>query len=140
MSRRATLDQAHEDLQAARERVEETYYEWAGQLAREAASDALALVEEAVDVEPPQLGEIGQLEDRIEGVVEAGVLDPALAGAGRVLDEVLDPTLEPEYDPGLARREGGSEDYTTREDAREAIEAAESIVQACEAVLDTDQA
>jgi HEPN domain-containing protein len=136
--RRATLGQARDDLALARERVEETYYEWAAQLAREAASDALALVEarEGLASSPP--GEVGTLRDRVERLLDDSGLDSDRLADGQVLDDVLDPTLEPDYDPGLARREGGSEDYTTREDAVEAIEAAERIVDAVRSETNED--
>lgn len=138
MCPRATLEQAEDDLKAARDRVEETYYEWAGQLAREAASDVLVLLEQDAGLAPPALGEIGQLEDRIRALAEQDVLEAKLAREGKVLDEVLDPTLEPEYDPGLARREGGAEDYTTRDDAQRAIQAGERILTACRRFLPED--
>lgn len=136
MSPRATLDQAEEDLKAARERVRETYYEWAGQLAREAAWDALALLEHEEGLEASRTGEIGQLEDRVRGLAGRDVLGSSLIQEAQVLDEVLDPALEPDYDPGLARREGGAEDYTTREDATRAIEAGQRIVDACRGVIE----
>lgn len=131
MSPRANLDQAREDLEAASARIEETYYEWAGQLAREAASDALRVAEDEVGRTSPPAGEIGTLAERVQQLVEAGDLDGDLREPAAVLDDVLDPTLEPDHDPGLARREGGSADYTTEEDAREAVEAGERIVEAC---------
>lgn len=136
MSPRARFDQAVSDLEAAQRRVEETYYEWAAQLAREAASDALAILEDEHGLASPPEGRIGDLAERIEEVAGLSDLDARLASRGEVLDGVLDPTLEPDYDPGLAQREGGSEDYTTREDAEEAIGAAGAIVEACRGALD----
>lgn len=132
---RASLAQAEEDLAAAHQRVEETYYEWACQLAREAASDALALVEDELGRDPPPEGEIGVLADRLEGLGGRVAFAGRLAEAASTLDEVLDPTLEPDHEPSLARREGGSTDYLVAEDAREALEAARAIVDACRGFL-----
>lgn len=132
---RANLAQARQDLAGARERAEETYYEWAAQLAREAASDALVLVEHEAGLPSPPEGRIGTLVERVETLAEAGEVDADLLEPATVLDEVLDPTLEPDHDPGLARREGGSADYLVAEDAEEAIEAASAITDACEARL-----
>lgn len=133
---RANLPQIREDLAGARERVEETYYEWAAQLAREAASDALALVEHEAGLSPPPQGRIGTLVERVEALVGADELGAGLVEEADVLDEVLDPTLEPDHDPGLAEREGGSADYLVAGDAEEAIEAAAAIADACQARLE----
>lgn len=132
---RANLAQIREDLAAARRRLEESYYDWAAQLAREAASDALALVEAETGRSPPPEGRIGDLRARVEGLVGAGVLAADLRGPAGVLDEALDPTLEPDHDPGMAEREGGSADYLELGDTREAVEAAAAIAEACEAAL-----
>jgi HEPN domain-containing protein len=134
---RPNLAQIREDLDHARDRLAETYYEWAAQLAREAASDALALVEIEAGWQPPAEGEIGELGERTARLVEAELLDEQLASAAAILDEVLDPTLEPDHDPGLERREGGSRDYLEAGDAEEAIEAAASLADACQAQLET---
>lgn len=135
MSRRATLAQADEDLAAARDRIEGAYHEWAAQLAREAASDALALVEDREGLAAPPPGEVGTLAERVRSLADEAALDPSLVEAATVLDEVLEATLEPDHDPGLAWREGGSADYATEADAREAVEAARGIVDACRAEL-----
>lgn len=132
---RANLAQIREDLAAARRRLDEAYYDWAAQLAREAASDALALVEAETGRSPPPGGRIGDLAGRVDELVGAGVLAGTLRGPAAVLDQALDPTLEPDHDPGLAEREGGSADYLEVEDTREAIEAAAAIAEACEAAL-----
>ncbi|PSG97183.1 hypothetical protein BRD56_05850 [Thermoplasmatales archaeon SW_10_69_26] len=131
MSPRANLAQARDDLAAAGARIEETYYEWAGQLAREAASDAFRVMEDEVGLSSPPAGEIGTLAERARALVDQAQLPSAVVARAEVLDEALDPALEPDFDPGLARREGGSEDYLTEEDAREAREAATAIVDAC---------
>lgn len=131
MTARASLAQAQRDVDAARARLEETYHEWAAQLAREAASDALGLVEEQVGIEGAPGGRIGSLPDRLEALGPHRAFDDELRSAGSVLDDVLEGTLEPDHDPSLAWKEGGSEDFTTREDAEEAIAAAQRIVDAC---------
>jgi len=132
---RANLPQIREDLEAARARIEETYYEWAVQLAREAASDAFRLLETEAGLASPPQGEIGTLADRVASLTDRGLLDGELAEPAGELDDVLDPALEPDYDPGLAQREGGSADYLEAGDAREAVEAAAAIVDACTATL-----
>lgn len=131
MSARANLAQIEEDLEAAGLRIEETYYEWAGQLAREAASDVLRLLEAEFDRESPPAGEIGTLEHRVDALAGRAEGLGELVEPARVLDEVLDPTLEPDHDPGLERREGGAREYLVEEDAREALQAARRIVRTC---------
>lgn len=133
---RANLGQVREDLEQADRRVEETYYEWAAQLAREAASDALALAEAEHGLSPPPTGEIGELAERVDRLAEASAIEAELREPAAVLDDVLDPTLEPDHDPGPQRREGGSTDYLEAEDAEQAVQAASEIADACQAHLD----
>lgn len=135
MSPRVSLEQAFSDLDAAGERLEQTYYEWAAQLAREAASDALSLLEAELGLRSEAGGPIGSLTQRLQ-TVEKALDEPAsLQEAAVRLDEVLEGTLEPDHEPSVAWQEGGSEEFTTREDAAEAIEAARAIVEACRGAL-----
>jgi HEPN domain-containing protein len=133
MPGRESLAQARDNLARAREEVEARYHEWAALLAKEAAQDALRVVAREHGTGPPAADEVAPLVEPALGALPAD--DPVRVAAQR-LDAIHDPVEVDLETASHAVREGGKADYVTGEDAREAIERAATIVDACRARLD----
>lgn len=137
MATRESLVQARDNLERAREEVDARFHEWAALLAKEAAQDALRVVVREDGHAPPATDRVAPLVAAAFGDVPAG--HPAAEHAIR-LDEIHEPVEVDLETASEAVREGGKADYVDGEDAREAIERAGAIVDACQARLDEDDA
>lgn len=133
MAVRESLVQARDNLDRAREEAQARFHEWAALLAKEAAQDALRVVVREAGQAPP-------VTDRVAPLVAVAFgdlpRDDARVEHAIRLDEIHEPVEVDLETASEAVREGGKAEYVDGEDAREAIERATAIVDACEAALD----
>lgn len=129
MPLRENIPQAREDLAQARQEADARFHEWAVLLAKEAAESALRILATESDVEGPRSGKLEPLARAILDVQPDG---EALVEDAERIDHLHDPAEVDLETASVAEREGGKVDYVDADDAREAIERAEAIVDACE--------
>lgn len=137
MAVRESFVQARDNLDRAREEAKARFHEWAALLAKEAAQDALRVVVREEGHRPPTSENVAPLVAAAFGDLPAD--DPRVEHATR-LDEIHEPVEVDLETASEAVREGGNAEYVDGEDAREAIERASAIVDACERALDEDDA
>lgn len=132
MPLRENIPQAREDLEQAREEADARFNEWAVLLAKEAAESALRILAAESGVEPPKTG---KLEPLARANLDVHPDGETLVEDAERIDQLHDPAEVDLETASVAEREGGKTDYVDADDAREAIERAEAIVDACERQL-----